>query len=109
MAKNSPTQHRERGYRIGVTKRRITVQILGTADLGGYPRLSDFLKKLDAIKLALQHTERLQTHSEDRVVDYRIVSLSMSSPATVVLEEIPAVKDARASEDIDHAETCLDF
>ena len=93
MAKNTPTQHHERGYRIGVPKRRITVEILGTQD--GYPRLSDFLKKLDAVKHALEHTERLQTNSVDRVVDYRIVSLSMSSPATVVLEEIPVAKGVR--------------
>lgn len=95
MAKNSTTQRKERRYRIGVAKRRITVQIKGSPDFGGYPRLSDFLKQLDAIKIALKHTERLHAKTGDSTVDYRIVSLSMASPATVVLEEIPADKGAK--------------
>jgi len=73
---------------IGVAKRQITIRIKGSPEIGGFPRLSDFLKQLDAIKVALKHTERLHAHS-DNAVDYRIVSLSMASPATVVLEEIP--------------------
>lgn len=74
-------------YRSRVSKRRITVKITGSPDTGGYPRLSDFLKQLDAIKVALKHTERINALAEG-TVDYRIVSLSMASPATVVLEEI---------------------
>ena len=95
MPQKPTTRRRKRGYRIGVAKRRITVQIKGSPDFGGYPRLSDFLKQLDAIKVALKHTERLQTRSDNSTVDYRIVSLSMASPATVVLEEIPADKSAK--------------
>jgi hypothetical protein len=57
----------------------------GSADRGGYPLLSDFLKQLDAIKVALKHTERLQSSTDNSLVDYRIVRLSMSSPATVVV------------------------
>src|SRR5262245_60445163 len=72
-----------------VSAHRITVQIKGSAADGGYPRLSDFLKQLDAIKSALKHTERLVSGSEERTVYYRIVKLRMSSPATVVLEETP--------------------
>ena len=83
----------ERKYRNGVAKRRITIEIKGSADIGGYSRLSDFLKQLDAIKVALRHTERLHAHSEN-AVDYRIVSLSMASPATVVPEEIPSDRSA---------------
>lgn len=82
-------------YRNRVSKRRITVKIKGSADTGGYPRLSDFLKQLDAIKVALKHTERLHSQDDDSSVDYRIVSLSMASPATVVLEEVRAPKAAR--------------
>jgi hypothetical protein len=69
--------------------RRITVTIRATEDEGGYLRLSEFLKQLDAIKAALKHTERLLSGSEERTVYYRIVSLSYSSPARMVLEERP--------------------
>lgn len=72
-----------------VPKRRITVEIKGSAEDGGYPRLTEFLQQLDAIKSALKHTERLLSGSDDRAVYYRIVELTMSSPATVVLEETP--------------------
>lgn len=71
------------------SRRRLTVQIKGSAEDGGYPRLSEFLKQLDAIKAALKHTERLISGTEQRSVYYRIVRLSMASPATVVLEETP--------------------
>jgi hypothetical protein len=76
-------------YRKRVSKRRITVKIKGSAEDGGFPRLSEFLKQLDAIKVALKHTERLVSGSEERSVYFRIVELSMASPATVVLEETP--------------------
>src|SRR5689334_4738819 len=72
-----------------VSRKRITVQIKGSAEDGGYPRLSEFLQQLEAVKSALKHTERLLSGSEERAVYYRIVELQMSSPATVVLEETP--------------------
>jgi hypothetical protein len=68
-------------------RRQITVQIKGSAEDGGYLRISEFLKQLDAIKTALKHTERLLSGSDERSVYYRIVKLSMASPATVVMEE----------------------
>jgi hypothetical protein len=95
MAKKSTSHTRKREYRVGVAKRQLIVQIKGSPDSGGYPRLSDFLKQLDAIKVALKQTERLHSHTDDSLVDYRIVRLSMSSPATVVLEEIRAVNAPR--------------
>ena len=70
-----------------MSKRQITVQITGSAEDGGFPRLSEFLKQLDAIKVALKHTERLLSGNDEPAVYYRIVRLSMASPATVVLEE----------------------
>src|SRR5262245_4965038 len=70
-----------------VSNRRITVEVKGSAEDGGYPRLTEFLQLLDAVKSALKHTERLLSGTEERSVYYRIVSLRMASPATVVLEE----------------------
>jgi hypothetical protein len=78
-----------------VLKRRITIQIKGSDEDDGYPRLSEFLKQLDAIKVALKHTERLHTGTTDAAVYFRIVSLSMASPATVVLEETPIGREQR--------------
>ena len=72
-----------------VSRRRISVEIKGSAEDGGYPRLTEFLQQLEAIKTALKHTERILSGSEERSVYYRVVALKMESPATVVLEETP--------------------
>jgi hypothetical protein len=77
-------------YRSGVSKRRISVTIEGTAD-GGAPTLNEFLKQLEAVKVALKQTERAVTGTDEPDVRFKIVGLSMKSPATVVLEEIPVV------------------
>lgn len=79
----------ETEYRSRVSKRRITVRIEGSADGSGAPSLSEFLKQLEAVKVALKHTERLHAGDSGRGVFFRIVGLSMASPATVVLEETP--------------------
>ncbi len=86
--KRSPAS--KSGYRNRVPKRRITVTIEGTAD-GGAPTLTEFLKQLEAVKVALKHTERLVTGTDEPDVYFKIVGLSMSSPATVVLEEMPVM------------------
>lgn len=85
----------ETEYRKRVPKRRITIQIEGSAEDGGAPSLSDFLKQLEAIKVALKHTERLLSGDDRRDVYFRIVDLSMRSPATVVLEETPVMTDGK--------------
>lgn len=85
----------ESEYGNRVSKRQLIVRIKGSPDSGGYPRLSDFLKQLDAIKVALKQTERLHSKTDESIVDYRIVKLSMSSPATVVLEEVKAANAPR--------------
>lgn len=73
-------------YRSRVSRRRISVTIEGSGD-GGSPTLGEFLKQLEAVKTALKHTERIVTGNEEPDVYFRIVGLSMASPATVVLEE----------------------
>ena len=77
-------------YRSRVSKRRISVTIEGSAD-GGAPTLNEFLKQLEAVKVALKHTERIVTGTDEPDVYFKIVGLSMASPATVVLEETPLV------------------
>jgi hypothetical protein len=82
-------------YLMRVSRRRISVRIRGSVEDGGCPRLSDFLQQLEAVKLALRHTERLASGSDDRSVYYRVVELTLASPATVVLEETPFRVDGR--------------
>lgn len=83
-----------RGNESRVSKRRLTIRIAGATEDGGYPRLGDFLKELDAIRTALKRTQEIASE-EGREVYYRIVALSMASPATVVLEETPTRIDGK--------------
>jgi hypothetical protein len=71
---------------------RITVRLEGDAKDAGHLRLTDFIKQLDAIKSALKQTERVLGHSDKTAVYYRIVDLSHSSPATVVLEAVDPIE-----------------
>ena len=76
-------------------RRRISVQIGGAAIDGGAPTLTEFLRQLEAIRVALKHTERVLTGDDEPDVYFRIVGLSMASPATVVLEETAVRVDGR--------------
>lgn len=67
---------------------RITVQLQGSLEDDWHVTLSAFLTQLEAIKAALKQTERLVSGDEEPSVYYRIVDLSHSSPATVVLEAV---------------------
>ena len=60
-------------------------------------RLSDFLNELNAAKLSLARTETLI--GGETVLDWQIVELSHSSPATVVLEPVIPSGDTDAAED----------
>lgn len=81
-------------YRKRVSKRQISVTIEGSED-GGAPTLTEFLKQLEAVKLALKHTERIVTGTDEPDVYFKIVGLSMASPATIVLEETPVTVNGR--------------
>jgi len=90
----------ERGGFLGlgystVTKNRITVRLEGDARDGGDLRLTDFLRELEAIKSALKQTVRVLGYSEMTSVYYKIVDLTHSSPATVVLEAVQAETDPK--------------
>lgn len=66
--------------------RRITIRIEGDSPT---VRLADFLDQLQAIRIALQHTNRVARHdAKDRpTVSYNIIDLKHDSPFAVVLEE----------------------
>ncbi len=76
----------------------IPIQLEGDPADDGHVRLTDFIQQLEAVANALKHTERLISHSEERSLNYRIVDLSHSSPATVVIEAIPQKPDADVSD-----------
>jgi hypothetical protein len=67
---------------------RITVQFEGSFEDDWHVTLSAFLAQLEAIKAALKQTERLVSGEDEVSVYYRVVDLSHSSPATVVLEAV---------------------
>jgi hypothetical protein len=63
----------------------ITIQMEGIPEDGGDVRLGEFIEELNAVKNALKRTERLVVKSDAQAVDYKIVNLSHSSPATVTV------------------------
>lgn len=67
---------------------RITLQIEGSPEDKGHPRLADLIKQLEIFQKALAQTERMVTGNEEREVYYRVVDLSHQSPATFVLEGV---------------------
>jgi hypothetical protein len=72
--------------------RTVTVQVAGPPERQGSIRLSEFTKKLEAIKHALRETERLEVGIEQPVLDYRIIDVKRTSPFTVTIEASPLEK-----------------
>lgn len=65
---------------------RITVTIAGSKEDKGRVRLTEFIKQLEAVKSSLKQTERLISDGDETKLYYRIVELTYSSPARVVIE-----------------------
>jgi hypothetical protein len=94
---------------------RITVQFQGSLEDEWHVTLSAFLSQLEAIKAALKQTERLVSGEDEPSVYYRIVGLSYSSPATVVLEAVSRVtqpqqepkKKARRVQRVDYSQATV--
>ena len=77
---------------------RITIQLEGVFEDNGHLRFSAFIRQLDAIRTALKHTERLQSGKPESTIEYRIVDLKKSSPATIVIEAAPAEEGSLIAE-----------
>jgi hypothetical protein len=69
--------------------KRITIQIVGEKTDKQDVRLNDFIEQLKDIKKALFENELAVTGKNAPTLDYKVVDLRHSSPATVVLEPIP--------------------
>jgi hypothetical protein len=67
--------------------KRITIQLVGTADAKGNVRLTDFVDQLGLIKRALSERERLVSGIDRPKIEYKVVDLHHSD-ATIVLEPI---------------------
>ncbi|MDW8352659.1 MAG: hypothetical protein RML99_12190 [Anaerolineae bacterium] len=78
-----------------MSKQRLIFRLEGSDDDRGNVHLGDFIKQLDAIRHALKETDRVL--NERPATDFIIVDLSHSSPATIVIEEIPR-PDRRTTE-----------
>lgn len=72
--------------------RRITVQIKGDPTDNESLRLNDFIGQLDAIRNTLSHLERTIAEPDSSPIQYRIVGLRHSSPATIIFEAVPGTK-----------------
>lgn len=68
---------------------RITLQLQGAINDEGHLRLGELIEQLKLVSAALKQTERLVTKTEERLLYYKVVDLSHSSPVTVVLEASP--------------------
>jgi hypothetical protein len=61
----------------------ITIKLEGEDD--GDLRLGEFIEELSGIRNALKRTQRLVLKSDAQAVDYKVVNLTHSSPATVTV------------------------
>jgi hypothetical protein len=74
--------------------KKITIQLVGTADSKGNVRLTDFVDQLKQIKRALNERERLVSGSDRPQIEYKVVDLHHSE-ATLVLEPVPLLDEAK--------------
>jgi hypothetical protein len=77
----------------------LKIQFTGSIEDDEHLRLSAFIEELNSMREALTELDKALSHSEKATVDYRIVDLTHSSPAAVVLEPIPT-KDTKAISDV---------
>lgn len=81
-----------------MASRRITVQMVGKEEDNGDVRFEDFIDQLTAVRDALLEVDRAISEEQANTVYFRVVDLKHSSPAAVVLEAVPIVKDNDNSE-----------
>ena len=68
---------------------RITIQLVGEEADREDVRLDDFIDQLKDVKKALLENELAITGKQEPTLDYKVVDLRHSSPATVILEPVP--------------------
>lgn len=79
----------------------LKIQFTGSTEDSEHVRLSDFIDELKSMREALIELDKAVSNSEKPTVDYRIVDLSHSSPASVVLEAIPTADSDKTFNDSD--------
>jgi len=73
-----------------MSRRRLTITIVGARSDKQNVRFGDFLSQLNHIKRALKEMEIGISGGNEASVDYKVVDLRHDSPATVVLEPVAA-------------------
>jgi len=71
-----------------MSEREFRIRFRGSETDEEHVRLPEFVKQLEAVYSALNHTEELVTQSRQHAVFYRVTDLSHSSPATVAIEAV---------------------
>jgi hypothetical protein len=67
----------------------ITLKVEGSPEDNGDVRLSELINELLALRSALKQTERVVSGQEESLIYYKVVDMSHSSPATIVLKAVP--------------------
>ena len=83
-------------------KNKIKVRLRGTEKDSEHVRLSEFIKQLESVRVALKHTEHLVSHSNESAINYLVTDLTHSSPATVSIEAYP-----KSESDVDMSEAVI--
>ncbi|MCP4368884.1 MAG: hypothetical protein GY797_12335 [Deltaproteobacteria bacterium] len=69
--------------------KRITIELRGMHVDDGHVLLDEFSTELGAISKALRSIERIVTKKNKPMVSFRVINLSHSSPAKILLEAQP--------------------
>ncbi len=68
--------------------KRIVIQFIGAASDKEDVRLTDLIDQLHAVRRALRETDLMLSGRREPMLDYKVVDLRHSSPATVTLEPV---------------------
>lgn len=83
-----------------MASRRITLIMEGSESDQGHLRFGVYLRQLQALSATLKQIDRAVTSQQKRTAYYRVIDLSHSSPATIVVEAVPLKPEFDYTEEI---------
>jgi len=69
--------------------KRIKIEIVGSASDAEDVRLGDMIEQLQAVRRALKENDLFLSGGSEPTLEYKVVDLRHSSPATVIIEPVP--------------------
>ncbi|MCH7921612.1 MAG: hypothetical protein IH975_01090 [Nitrospinae bacterium] len=82
-------------------KYRIKLQVRGLESDDGYVRLNIFVTHLHNLRSTLINVDRMVSRKRRASAYYRVIELDCSSPATIVIEAQPFIKDIDNREEVE--------